>query len=64
MFAEIGALLGVDWVIVHGWWQRHETGGLEALIARRRGRRVGKQRALTAAQELTIERLVADKTPN
>lgn len=63
-FAEIGALLEVHWATVHGWWQRYETGGLDALGARRRGRRVGTQRTLTAAQERTIQRLVADKTPD
>lgn len=63
-FAEIGAMLGVHWATVHGWWQRYETGGLEALAARRRGRRVGTQRTLTPAQERTIQRLVADKTPD
>lgn len=63
-FAAIGALLGVHWATVHGWWQRYEAGGLEALVSQRRGRRVGTQRTLTAAQERTIQRLVADKTPD
>ena len=63
-FAEIGAVLGVHWATVHGWWQRYEAGGIEALTARRRGRRVGTQRTLTPAQERTIQRLVTDKTPD
>lgn len=63
-FAEIGALVGVHWATVWGWWQRFEAGGLDALTARRRGRRLGTQRRLTPAQERTIQRLVADKTPD
>jgi transposase len=49
---------------VSGWWDRFAAGGLEALAAQPRGRRVGEQRTLTAAQERTIRRLVADKTPD
>lgn len=63
-FAEIGAMLGVHWATVHGWWKRYEAGGLEALAAKRRGRRVGTQRTLTPAQERTIQRLVTDRTPD
>lgn len=62
-FVEIGALLGVHYMTVSGWWDRFEAGGLEALAAQRRGRRVGAQRTLTAAQERTIQRLVTDRTP-
>lgn len=63
-FAAIGAVLGVHWATVHGWWQRYETGGLDALRAHRRGRRLGTQRTLTPAQERTVQRLVTDKTPD
>lgn len=63
-FAAIGAVLGVHWATVHGWWQRYEAGGLEALQARRRGRRPGTQRRLTPAQERTLQRLLTDKTPD
>jgi transposase len=63
-FAHIGEVLGVHWATVHGWWQRYEAGGLDALVAQRRGRRVGTQRTLTPVQERTIRRLVTDKTPD
>lgn len=63
-FGEIGALVGVHWATVHGWWGRFEAGGLDALRARTRGRRVGAQRTLTAGQERTIQRLIAEKTPD
>lgn len=63
-FVEIGAVLGVHYMTVSGWWDRFQAGGLDALAARPRGRRVGTQRTLTAQQERTIRRLVADKTPD
>ena len=63
-FVAIGAFLGVHYMTVSGWWDRFQAGGLEALAAQRRGRRVGAQRTLTAAQERTLRRLVTDKTPD
>ena len=63
-FVAIGALLGVHSMTVSGWWDRFEAGGLEALDAQRRGRRMGTQRTLTPAQERTLRRLVADQTPD
>ena len=63
-FAEIGESVGVHWATVLGWWQRFEEGGIEALAARRRGRRPGAQRRLTPVRERDIQRLIADKTPD
>ncbi len=63
-FVEIAALLEVNRVSVATWWKRYEVGGLAALDAQTRGRRIGEQRTLTAAQERTIQRLVTDKTPD
>jgi len=63
-FAAIGELLGVHWATVHGWWGKYQAGGLAALGARKRGRRPGAQRRLTASQERTLQRLIADKTPD
>src|SRR5688500_6719695 len=63
-YAEIGATLGVHWATVLGWWQRFEAGGLAALAAQRRGRRPGTHRRLTPTQERTLQRLIADKTPD
>lgn len=61
---EIGDSVGVHWATVLGWWQRFEEGGIEALAARRRGRRPGTHRRLRPAQERTIQRLITDKTPD
>lgn len=63
-FTEIGALLGVHYATVSGWWQRYVAGGLDALAARKRGRRAGTQRRLTARQERAIQDLVTDQTPD
>jgi transposase len=63
-FAEIGATVGVHWATVLGWWQRFEAGGLAALAPRRRGRRPGAHRRLRPAQERTLQRLIADRTPD
>ena len=63
-YAEIGATVGVHWATVLGWWHRFEAGGLDALTARRRGRRPGTHRRLTPAQERTVQRLIADQTPD
>lgn len=63
-FAEIGATVGVHWATVLGWWQRFEAGGLAGLTARRRGRRPGTHRRLTAGQERTLQRLIADRAPD
>jgi transposase len=63
-FAEIGASVGVHWATVLGWWHRFEGGGVAALRAQRRGRRLGTHRRLTAAQERTAQRLIADRTPD
>lgn len=62
-FAAIGEIVGVHWATVHGWWKRFEAGGIEALAAQTRGRRLGTQRRLTPRQEQTMRRLIADKTP-
>lgn len=63
-YADIGATVGVHWATVLGWWHRFQAGGLAALTARRRGRRAGTHRRLTPVQERTLQRLIADQTPD
>lgn len=43
--------------------ERYEAGGLKALAPRKRGRRVGTRRALSAAQEAHIQTVICDKRP-
>lgn len=63
-FTAIGRLLGVHYATVSMWWARYETGGMDALVAQTRGRRVGAQRRLTARQEQAIQRAITDTTPD
>lgn len=48
---------------VNGWWKRYREGGWDALRARKRGPK-GGSRKLTSEQELEVQRLIADKTPD
>ncbi len=63
-FTAIGRLLGVHYATVSMWWARYEAGGLDALLAQTRGRRVGTQRRLSARQEQAIQRAITDTTPD
>ena len=44
--------------------KKYERGGLDAIKPGRRGRRHGAQRELTAEQEVGIQKLLVDKTPD
>jgi transposase len=63
-FTDIGRVLGVHYMTVSMWWDRYEAGGFDALLAQKRGRRVGTQRRLTARQEQAIQRAITDTTPD
>lgn len=63
-FTDIGAVLGVHYTTVSMWWQRFEAGGMDALRAQTRGRRLGDQRRLTVRQEAAIQRAITDTTPD
>lgn len=63
-FTEIGRVLGVHYATVSMWWTRYQAGGLGALAAQTRGRRVGEQRRLSARQEQAIQRAITDTTPD
>ena len=63
-FSEIGRALGVHYMTVSMWWDRYQTGGLDALAVRPRGPKVGRHRRLTARQEQAIQRAITDTTPD
>ncbi len=63
-FTAIGAAVGVHYMTVSMWWDRYQTGGLEALVVRKRGPKVGTNRRLTARQEHAIQRAITDTTPD
>ena len=45
-------------------WKKYQRGGLDAIKTKVRGRRLGDQRELTAEQEVGIQKLLIDKTPD
>ena len=63
-FTAIGAALGVHYMTVSMWWDRYQAGGLDALAVRKRGRKPGTHRRLTARQEQAIRRAITDTTPH
>jgi len=63
-FTAIGAALGVHYMTVSMWWDRYQAGGLDALAVRKRGRKPGTHRRLTARQEQAIQRAITDTTPD
>ena len=60
----IAAMVAVHRNTVATWWKTYEQEGAKGLRAQRRGRRVGEQRTLLVEQELAIQRLICDKTPD
>jgi len=61
---QVAISLGVSRPNVTRWWGLYNEGGWKALGAKRRGRRVGQQRRLSAQQERTIRRWIQDRTPD
>ena len=45
-------------------WHSYLNGGIEAIKPKKRGRRYGEKRKLTAEQEAAIQKLLVDKTPD
>lgn len=62
--AEAGDAVGVTRQIVSDWKSRYDAGGDVALEGKKRGRRPGEQKALTAKQETRLRRLIIDKCPD
>lgn len=63
-FSAIGAALGVHYMTVSMWWDRYQTGGLDALAVQKRGPKTGAHRRLTSRQERAIQRAITDTTPD
>lgn len=62
-YDEIAAQTGLSRTGVFDICKRHEVGGAAALKDAPGGRRVGDKRLLSAEQEATVRKLIADKTP-
>ena len=61
--SQIAADVGLSFTAVSKAIARYEAGGMAALAPRKRGRRSGEDRALTAEQEDAVRRLICDKRP-
>lgn len=60
----ISEIVGLCQSHVSTIWQKYQRGGLAAIKPGLRGRRHGEQRELTAEQEVSIQKLLVDKTPD
>jgi transposase len=60
----VAEAFGVDARVVRRWMKRYRRGGWAALAKRRRGRRVGEQRALNAAGQEKIVALITGACPD
>jgi transposase len=62
--SEAAAAVGVNRRFVGEWVKAAAQSGEAALAGRRRGRRPGEQRALTADQESRLRTLIAERCPD
>jgi transposase len=60
---EVAEIVGVSQGHCSRVWSRYQKDGAKAVAKGKRGRRHGDKRTLTAEQELTIQRLLIDKSP-
>jgi transposase len=61
---SISEIVGLCQSHISTIWKKYERGGLDAIKPGLRGRRYGAQRELTAEQEVSIQKLLVDKTPD
>ncbi|ANB03014.1 IS630 family transposase [Ectothiorhodospira sp. BSL-9] len=61
---EIGEELGVHHLTVGRWLKKYREGGWDALLARRRGRRLGSGRQLDPEDEEYLQQQLRDHTPD
>lgn len=62
--SQAAELVGVTSQAVRNWLKAHAKGGASALAARKRGRRQGEKRRLSAEQAAVIAELVRDRCPD
>lgn len=63
-FKDIGTIVGVHKDTAWKWWTKYQSEGLKGLKVQMRGRREGAQRSLDISQELKIQTLIMDNTPD
>lgn len=62
--AAAAEIVGISKTFASTVWQTYLNGGIEAVKPKKRGRRYGEKRRLTAEQETAIQKLLVDKTPD
>jgi transposase len=62
-YDEVASLTGLSRTGVFDICKRHEAGGPKALKDAPGGHRVGEKRLLSPEQEATVQKLIADKSP-
>ncbi len=63
-YVEIAEIVGVHRNTVSHWWKVYESTGAKGLKSKKRGFEKGQWRTLDASQELELQRLIVDKTPD
>ena len=61
---ETAAIVGMCENRTSTIWRNYLNGGMKAIKPKKRGRRYGEKRKLTAEQEAAIQNLLIDKTPD
>ena len=57
-------IVGISETYASTLWQTYLRGGIDTIIPKVRGRRLGTKRRLTAEQETAVQKLLIDKTPD
>jgi transposase len=63
-YTEIGDLVGVRRQTVSEWWNSYQAEGVQGLKLSKRGVKPGTNRTLDSDQEIEIQRIICDKSPD
>ena len=63
-YKEIGTIVGVHKDTAWKWWKKYQSEGLKGLKVQTRGRGEGAQHSLDISQELKIQKLISENTPD
>ena len=60
---EVASIVGLSQATTSGIWSKYQTGGMKAIIIKRRGRKKGEKKTLSPQQESQIIQRLIDTTP-
>ncbi len=63
-YTEVGELIGVRRQTVSEWWKNYQTQGTQGLKLSKRGVKQGTNRTLDSSQEIEVQRIICDKSPD